>query len=69
MAYYVSNTSGLLMEAFFDMDGVELAGQTSGEWFYLGDLHLGGDQRTEIRVERGTENKPTRADAILLIKR
>ncbi|MBP5560005.1 MAG: FAD-dependent oxidoreductase [Bacteroidales bacterium] len=69
MAYYVSNTSGLLMEAFFDMDRVELAGQTSGEWFYLGDLHLGGDQRTEIRVERGTENKPTRADAILLIKR
>lgn len=56
-------------ETLFDMDRQELTGQTSGEWFHIGDFRFDGSSPAELTVERGLGDKPARADAILLIKR
>ena len=53
----------------FEMDKQELVGQTSGEWFHVGDVDLDANTGAGLAVIRGRGEKPVRADAVLLIKR
>ena len=53
----------------FDIDSHEVTGQTSGEWFHVGDFSADGSERASLIIERGNGNKVSRADAILLIKK
>lgn len=69
MVYTVKDKSGIILETVFDMDSVELVGQTSGEWFHIGDLSFSEASDAEIQIKRGDGDKPSRADAILLIQR
>ena len=67
--FTVSDGTGGFFTSNFDMGAIELTGQTSGEWFHIGDFTFDGTNRAEIKVERGGGDKPSRADAILLIKK
>ncbi len=53
----------------FNMDEHSVVGQTSGEWFHIGDFRFDGGTPARLSVRRGDSGKPSRADAILLIKK
>lgn len=58
-----------LFSSVFDIDSHEVTGQTSGEWFHVGDFSADGASRASLIIERGSGNMVSRADAILLIKK
>lgn len=58
-----------LFSSVFDIDSHEVTGQTSGEWFHVGDFSADGASRASLIIERGRGNMVSRADAILLIKK
>ena len=53
----------------FDMDQHTLTGQTSGEWFHIGDYSFTPASAARLNVTAGKSGKPARADAILLVKK
>ncbi|MBR4826421.1 MAG: FAD-dependent oxidoreductase [Bacteroidales bacterium] len=66
---YTMKTAAGSYTSTFDMDRHEVSGQTSGEWFHIGDYLLDEKDEPVLVVEPIAGGKPVRADALLLIRK
>lgn len=66
---FTLHNGGSEVQICFERDKMQLSGQTSGDWFHLGDFRFTPACRAELSVHPGDGGKIVRSDALMLIKK